>query len=37
VDGSVKKVAHATYLFCPSNMEISGDLQALAGETESYV
>ena len=37
VDGSVKKIAHATYLFCPSNMEISGDLQALAGETESYV
>ena len=37
VDGSVKKIAHATYLFCPSNMEISGDLQALAGETDSYV
>lgn len=37
VDGSVKKVAHATYLFCPSNMEISGDLSSLAGEAESYV
>ena len=37
VDGSVKKVAHATYLFCPSNMEISGDLKTLAGETEAYV
>ena len=37
VDGSVKKIAHATYLFCPSNMEISGDLQALSGETEAYV
>ncbi|MBR2048209.1 MAG: cell division protein SepF [Oscillospiraceae bacterium] len=37
VDGSVKKVAHATYLFCPSNMEVTGDLQNLAGETEAYV
>ena len=37
VDGSVKKVAHATYLFCPSNMEITGDLKTLAGETEAYV
>ena len=37
VDGSVKKIAHATYLFCPSNMEITGDLSALAGETEAYV
>lgn len=37
VDGSVKKVAHATYLFCPSNMEVTGDLSNLAGEAESYV
>ena len=37
VDGSVKKVAHATYLFCPSNMEVTGDLQNLAGEVEAYV
>ena len=37
VDGSVKKVAHATYLFCPSNMEITGDLKNLTGETEAYV
>ena len=37
VDGSVKKIAHATYLFCPSNMEIAGDLQSLTGETEAYV
>ena len=37
VDGSVKKVAHATYLFCPSNMEITGDLNNLTGETEAYV
>ena len=37
VDGSVKKVAHATYLFCPSNMEVTGDLKNLTGETEAYV
>ena len=37
VDGNVKKVAHATYVFCPSNMEITGDLMNLTGETESYV
>ena len=37
VDGSVKKVAHATYLFCPSNMEITGDLKNLAAEAEAYV
>ncbi len=37
VDGSVKKVAHATYLFCPSNMEVTGDLKNLAGEAEAYV
>ena len=37
MDGSVKKVAHATYLFCPSNMEITGDLKTLTGEAEAYV
>lgn len=37
VDGNVKKVAHATYVFCPSNMEITGDLMNLSGETEAYV
>ena len=34
--GRVKKVAQSTYLFCPYNMEIVGDLENLAGELESY-
>ena len=37
VDGDVKKVSSATYVFCPSNMEISGDLKILSGETDVYV
>lgn len=37
VDGSVKKIAQSAYLFCPHNMEISGDLETLAAEAESYV
>ena len=36
LDGKVKKVAQATYLFCPHNMEISGDLESLQNEAESY-
>ena len=36
LDGRVKKVAQSTYLFCPYNMEIVGDLENLAGELESY-
>ena len=36
LDGKVKKVAQATYLFCPHNMEISGDLETLQNEAESY-
>lgn len=35
LDGRVKKVAQSTYLFCPYNMEIVGDLENLAGELES--
>ena len=27
MDGSVKKIAQATYLFCPHNMDIVGDLE----------
>ena len=29
LDGSVKKVAQATYLFCPHNMDVVGDLENL--------
>ena len=37
LDGSVKKVSQATYVFCPYNMEILGDLKNLQGEVENYV
>ena len=37
VDGKVKKVAQSTYLFCPHNMDVVGDLENLQGEAESYV
>ena len=36
LDGRVKKVAQATYLFCPHNMEVMGDLEALQAEAEAY-
>ena len=37
LDGSVKKIAQSTYLFCPHNMDVVGDLEDLQGEVESYV
>ena len=37
LDGRVKKVAQATYLFCPHNMEVVGDLESLQSESESYL
>ncbi len=37
VDGKVKKVAQSTYLFCPHNMDVVGDLENLQAEVESYV
>ena len=37
VDGSVKKVAQSAYIFCPHNMDVVGDLEALTAEVESYV
>ena len=37
LDGSVKKISQATYLFCPYNMEVLGDLKSLQGEVESYI
>ena len=37
LDGSVKKVAQSAYLFCPHNMDVVGDLEALQAEVESYV
>ena len=35
LDGTVKKVAQATYLFCPHNMEVVGDLENLQVEMEN--
>jgi len=37
LDGSVKKVAMSTYLFCPHNMDVVGDLEHVQTEAESYV
>ena len=37
LDGSVKKVAQSTYLFCPHNMDVVGDLENLPSETDGYV
>ena len=37
LDGKVKKIAQSTYLFCPHNMEIQGDLENLQTEVESYI
>ena len=37
LDGRVKKVAQSTYLFCPHNMEVVGDLENIQREVESYL
>ena len=37
LDGRVKKVAQSTYLFCPHNMDVTGDLENIKAETESYI
>ena len=37
LDGKVKKVAQSTYLFCPHNMEVIGDLENMQSETEAYI
>ena len=37
LDGRVKKVAQCTYLFCPHNMDVVGDLENLQSEVESYI
>ena len=37
LDGRVKKVAQSTYLFCPHNMDVVGDLENLQSEVESYL
>lgn len=37
LDGSVKKIAQSTYLFCPHNMDVVGDLENVPGEVGSYI
>ena len=37
LDGRVKKVAQSTYLFCPHNMDVVGDLENIKAEAESYI
>ena len=37
LDGSVKKVAQSTYLFCPHNMDVVGDLESMQPEMESFI
>lgn len=37
LDGSVKKVAQSAYLFCPHNMGVTGDLESLHTEADSYL
>ena len=37
LDGSVKKIAQCTYLFCPHNMAVVGDLENIQSAVESYV
>ena len=37
LDGSVKKIAQSTYLFCPHNMDVVGDLETVQTEIESYI
>ena len=38
LDGSVRKIAQATYLFCPHNMNVMGDLENIQRDNvESYI
>ena len=36
LDGRVKKIAQSTYLFCPHNMDVVGDLETVQ-EAASYI
>ena len=37
LDGTVRKVAQSTYLFCPHGMDVVGDLENVPSEVESYI
>ena len=37
LEGDVKKIAQSAYLFCPHNIGVVGDLEAMQAEVESYI
>ncbi len=37
MEGDVKKIAQSAYLFCPNNVGVVGDLEAIQAEAEAYV
>lgn len=37
LDGKVSKIAQSAYLFCPNNVDISGDLESQVADIEQYV
>ncbi len=37
LEGDVKKIAQSAYLFCPHNVGVIGDLEAMQAEVESYI
>lgn len=37
LNGNVKKIAQSTYLFCPHNMDVVGDLENVPTEIDSYI
>jgi len=37
LEGSVKKIAQSTYLFCPHNMSVVGDLENIQNNIENYM
>lgn len=36
LDGTVKKIAQGSYLFCPHNMDVAGDLEGASSGSDSY-
>ena len=37
LDGKINKIAQSTYLFCPLNMDVVGDLESAQAESELYI
>jgi len=37
LDGRVKKIAQSTYLFCPHNMDVVGDLESIQVDADSLI